>query len=261
VLFDVLNAPAKSTAYGAGGDTQLATLCGATGGGEEPPPDDEKPSALGTPVAADVTETSVELTRDPATDDKGIKNYDLFRGTTKVAAITGTTHKETGPTPGTEYTYTVRARDTANQVGPASAGVTVTTAGDPLPAVRHGRHFLPALRPPARHRGDRDGLLGHRCVRGRHQQRRNAQEPARLRGEERQGRVEGGAGTAFTFKADAGTNVGYAQQARVSYALTGDGTFDRVERYRYFATDPVTGWQDYSRPGRGCTRPRAPWAT
>ncbi|URN11982.1 hypothetical protein LUW77_09885 [Streptomyces radiopugnans] len=31
----------------------------------------------------------------------------------------------------------------------------------------------------------------------------------------------------------------------MSYDLTGDGTFDRVETYRYFATDPVDGWEEY----------------
>ncbi|CAM5363440.1 hypothetical protein SALBM135S_09211 [Streptomyces alboniger] len=45
---------------------------------------------------------------------------------------------------------------------------------------------------------------------------------------------------------DAGTAVGLGQQARISYDLTGDGTFDRTETYRYFATDPATGWETYS---------------
>ncbi|MGI3198640.1 hypothetical protein ACRJ4W_08570 [Streptomyces sp. GLT-R25] len=65
------------------------------------------------------------------------------------------------------------------------------------------------------------------------------------------GTLKAGSGTTFTFKVDAGTNVGYAQQARVSYDLTGDGTFDRVETFRYFATDPVTGWEDYSSVRQG----------
>jgi hypothetical protein len=33
---------------------------------------------------------------------------------------------------------------------------------------------------------------------------------------------------------------------RVSYDLTGDGTYDRVETYRYFATDPVAGYEHYT---------------
>ncbi|GIJ70534.1 glycosyl hydrolase [Virgisporangium ochraceum] len=55
-----------------------------------------------------------------------------------------------------------------------------------------------------------------------------------------------GAATTFTFSVDAGTWVGNATQVRVSYDLTGNGSFDRVETYRYFATDPVTGWERYT---------------
>ncbi|MEU4235704.1 glycosyl hydrolase [Actinoplanes sp. NPDC026619] len=55
-----------------------------------------------------------------------------------------------------------------------------------------------------------------------------------------------GAATTFDIAVDAGTSVGNATQARVSYDLTGDGTFDRVETFRYFATDPVTGWERYT---------------
>ena len=55
-----------------------------------------------------------------------------------------------------------------------------------------------------------------------------------------------GAATTFGLSVDSGTSVGNATQARVSYDLTGDGSFDRVETYRYFATDPVTGWERYT---------------
>ena len=55
-----------------------------------------------------------------------------------------------------------------------------------------------------------------------------------------------GVATTFGLSVDAGTSVGNATQVRVSYDLTGDGTFDRVETFRYFATDPVTGWERYT---------------
>ncbi len=55
-----------------------------------------------------------------------------------------------------------------------------------------------------------------------------------------------GAATAFGISVDAGASVGNATQVRVSYDLTGNGSFDRVETFRYFATDPVTGWERYS---------------
>ncbi len=55
-----------------------------------------------------------------------------------------------------------------------------------------------------------------------------------------------GAATTFDLFVDAGTNVGNATQVRVSYDLTGNGSWDRVETYTYFATDPVGGWEHYT---------------
>ncbi|MGW0932021.1 glycosyl hydrolase [Streptomyces sp. NPDC002644] len=59
------------------------------------------------------------------------------------------------------------------------------------------------------------------------------------------GTLTSGGSTSFRLAVDAGTSVGLGQQARISYDLTGDGTFDRTETYHYFATDPVSGWERY----------------
>jgi hypothetical protein len=55
-----------------------------------------------------------------------------------------------------------------------------------------------------------------------------------------------GGATSFTVAVDSGSVVGNAVQLRVSYDLTGDGSWDRVETYRYFATDPVPGPENYT---------------
>ncbi|MFG2103987.1 glycosyl hydrolase [Micromonospora echinaurantiaca] len=55
-----------------------------------------------------------------------------------------------------------------------------------------------------------------------------------------------GGQTAFDLFLDAGTAVGNGVQLRVSYDLTGDGGWERVETYRYFATDPVPGYERYT---------------
>ncbi|MFF0308088.1 glycosyl hydrolase [Streptosporangium sp. NPDC004379] len=55
-----------------------------------------------------------------------------------------------------------------------------------------------------------------------------------------------GGTTAFDLSVDAGTTVGNGTQLRISYDLTGNGTWDRVETYRYFATDPLAGWEHYT---------------
>ncbi|WP_069170671.1 glycoside hydrolase family 18 chitinase [Streptomyces griseus] len=92
-------------------------------------PGDNAPSAPGTPAASGVTDTSVKLTWSAATDDKGVKNYDVLRDGAKVATVTGTTYTDTGLTAGTDYSYTVQARDTADQTGPVSGSVKVHTTG------------------------------------------------------------------------------------------------------------------------------------
>ncbi|WP_435812591.1 glycosyl hydrolase family 18 protein [Streptomyces rubiginosohelvolus] len=92
-------------------------------------PGDNAPSAPGKPTASDITDTSVKLSWTAATDDKGVKNYDVLRDGAKVATVTGTTYTNTGLTAGTDYSYAVQARDTADQTGPASASTAVRTTG------------------------------------------------------------------------------------------------------------------------------------
>ncbi|MFJ5633262.1 glycosyl hydrolase family 18 protein [Streptomyces goshikiensis] len=96
-------------------------------------PGDNPPSAPGTPTASNVTETSLTLNWSAATDDKGVKNYDVYRGGTKLATVTGTSYGDSGLTKGTTYAYTVTARDTADQTGPSSGSLSVTTPGGTVP--------------------------------------------------------------------------------------------------------------------------------
>ncbi|WP_369149469.1 glycosyl hydrolase family 18 protein [Streptomyces sp. R44] len=106
-------------------------------------PGDNPPSAPGTPVASAITDTSAKLTWTAATDDKGVKNYDVLRDGAKVTTTTGLTFTDSGLTAGTDYSYTVVARDTIDQTGPAAGPVAVHTTGggggQPLPnAVKMG---------------------------------------------------------------------------------------------------------------------------
>jgi CxxC motif-containing protein (DUF1111 family) len=52
--------------------------------------------------------------------------------------------------------------------------------------------------------------------------------------------------TQFSLYLDSLAAVGNGIAARISYDFTGDGTYDRVEVYNYFATDPVTGYELYN---------------
>ncbi|MGW1935811.1 glycosyl hydrolase family 18 protein [Streptomyces goshikiensis] len=96
-------------------------------------PGDNPPSAPGTPTASNVTETSLTLNWSAATDDKGVKNYDVYRGGTKITTVTGTSYGDSGLTKGTTYNYAVTARDTADQTGPSSGSLSVTTPGGTVP--------------------------------------------------------------------------------------------------------------------------------
>ncbi|MFF7394602.1 glycosyl hydrolase family 18 protein [Streptomyces scabiei] len=126
-------APGASVSFGFNGSGSGSPAnCKLNGGscdGGPTVPGDAAPSAPGTPTASDVTDTSVKLSWRAATDDKGVKNYDVLRGGTKVATVTGTTYTDTGLTAGTDYSYTVQARDTADQTGPVSGAAAVRTTG------------------------------------------------------------------------------------------------------------------------------------
>lgn len=75
-----------------------------------------------------VSESSITLAwtaAQPGTNP--ITGYDVYRGTTLAGTSTTTTFTDTGLTPSTAYSYTVRARDTAGVVSAASTAVTPTT--------------------------------------------------------------------------------------------------------------------------------------
>ncbi|MFI2778744.1 glycosyl hydrolase family 18 protein [Streptomyces sp. ALB3] len=125
-------APGASISFGFNGTgTGSPTGCKLNGascdGGSVP--GDNPPSKPGTPAVSNVTDTSAKLSWSAATDDKGVKNYDVLRDGAKVATVTTTTYTDTGLTKGTDYSYTVQARDTADQTGPVSSSVAVRTTG------------------------------------------------------------------------------------------------------------------------------------
>ncbi|WP_406253046.1 glycoside hydrolase family 18 chitinase [Streptomyces atratus] len=125
-------APGASVSFGFNGTGPGApTGCKLNGascdGGSVP--GDNAPSAPGTPTASAVNDTSAKLSWTAATDDNGIKNYDVLRDGAVVSTVTGTTYTDSGLKAGTDYSYTVQARDTADRTGPVSGAVKVRTTG------------------------------------------------------------------------------------------------------------------------------------
>ncbi|MET8214664.1 glycoside hydrolase family 18 chitinase [Streptomyces hirsutus] len=126
-------APGASLSFGFNGSgTGAPAGCKLNGGSCDGTsvPGDAAPSAPGTPSASNVTDTSVRLSWSAATDDKGVKNYDVLRDGAKVATVTGTSYTDSGLRKGTDYSYSVQARDTADQTGPVSGSVRVRTTGN-----------------------------------------------------------------------------------------------------------------------------------
>lgn len=57
--------------------------------------------------------------------------------------------------------------------------------------------------------------------------------------------------TRFSLFVDAGQSVGNGVQTEIRYDFDGDGTDDRIERYNYFATNPVVDWENYLETSSG----------
>ncbi|WP_343243186.1 fibronectin type III domain-containing protein [Streptomyces sp. SID12501] len=102
----------------------------------------------GTPTGS----RSVQLSWGASTDERGVVSYDVYQGGSRIHTVSGdrTTAVVTGLRPGTRYTFTVRARDAADNVSPAGAPVRLTTA----PGTDDGRATAPTGFRAATHRTD-----------------------------------------------------------------------------------------------------------
>ncbi|MFD6322227.1 carbohydrate binding domain-containing protein [Streptomyces sp. NPDC058442] len=86
-------------------------------------------------VRAAATGTSVIVSWEPATDDRGVTGYQVTRtgGTagTTITHVSSTVFSDTGLEEDTTYTYTVRAVDAAGNVSGTSAGASARTGSAP----------------------------------------------------------------------------------------------------------------------------------
>ncbi|GIH41478.1 hypothetical protein Mco01_44780 [Microbispora corallina] len=99
------------------------SVTGGTGGGG----DTTAPSAPGNLRVTGTTSSSVALAWDASTDNVGVTGYNVYRGSTLVTTVTGTSYTDTGLAASTAYSYTVKAKDAAGNLSAASNGVTGTT--------------------------------------------------------------------------------------------------------------------------------------
>ncbi|MGW3184737.1 glycosyl hydrolase family 18 protein [Kitasatospora sp. NPDC001119] len=103
---------------------------GVTASTFDPSTDTSPPTAPANLRATAVGSTDVTLAWNAATDNVRVAAYDVYQGGTLVATVTGSTLGATvgSLSPSTAYTFTVKARDAADNVSPASAPLTVTTS-------------------------------------------------------------------------------------------------------------------------------------
>jgi glucose/arabinose dehydrogenase len=96
-----------------------------------PPSSDNTPPTVPANVrSTNVGSTSVTLQWNASTDNTAVSGYEVFRNnsTTPVQSVPDTTATDSGLTPNTSYTYTVRAKDVNGNVSAASSPVTVRTS-------------------------------------------------------------------------------------------------------------------------------------
>ncbi|GHH14059.1 fibronectin type III domain-containing protein [Streptomyces lanatus] len=93
--------------------------------------DDKAPTRPGKATGRAVGSRAVQLSWSGATDDRDVVSYDIYQGDTKIHSVGGnqTATVVTGLRPGTRYSFSVRARDAADNLSPATAAVRITTPG------------------------------------------------------------------------------------------------------------------------------------
>ncbi|MFJ1706430.1 glycosyl hydrolase family 18 protein [Kitasatospora sp. NPDC088346] len=95
-----------------------------------PPADTQPPTAPGAPTATATGSHSIAVSWAAATDNVGVSAYDVYNGAGLAKTVTGTSASVDGLAPDTSYTFTVKARDAAGNVSPASAAATARTLPD-----------------------------------------------------------------------------------------------------------------------------------
>ncbi|MET0404492.1 MAG: discoidin domain-containing protein [Cystobacter sp.] len=98
------------------------------GNGTPPPTDTQAPSVPASLRSTSVASNQIVLGWSASTDNVGVTGYDIFRGGAQVGSSTTTSYTDSGLSPSTAYSYTVRARDAAGNTSAVSSTVSVTTS-------------------------------------------------------------------------------------------------------------------------------------
>ena len=102
----------------------LSLIPSSSGGGDSQPP--PAPTNL---TATAVSTTQIDLSWTPSTDDVGVAGYTIYRDGIEIGTSPTVSYSDTGLTPSTTYSYTVKAFDAASNLSEASIAAPATTAG------------------------------------------------------------------------------------------------------------------------------------
>ncbi|MEK8129428.1 discoidin domain-containing protein [Paenibacillus filicis] len=95
------------------------------------------PTGPATPAnlaASAVSSSRIDLSWNASTDPASVTGYDIYRDGSKLTTVTSVTYSDTGLTPSTMYTYTVKAFNASGQVSAASNTASATTKPVKIPA-------------------------------------------------------------------------------------------------------------------------------
>lgn len=90
----------------------------------------EGPTVPSNLVSKNAAKTSIEIGWNPSTSVIGIKEYEVYRNNNLVGKTSGLSYVDSGLTPNTSYTYSIRAVDTADNKSALSSPLTVKTLPD-----------------------------------------------------------------------------------------------------------------------------------
>lgn len=90
-------------------------------------PDTEAPTVPTNVTSPTQTRTTITLNWSPSTDNKGVKNYEIYRDGVSVGTSTTTTFTDTGLTALTSYGYQIKAIDAAGNSSAKSEPITFAT--------------------------------------------------------------------------------------------------------------------------------------
>ncbi|GGH30725.1 glycosyl hydrolase family 18 protein [Paenibacillus segetis] len=89
--------------------------------------DSQPPTAPSNATATNIGSTSVTLSWDPSTDNIGVSDYIVYQGSQTAVTVQVTSATVSGLTANTAYSFTIKAKDAAGNLSPASNTVTITT--------------------------------------------------------------------------------------------------------------------------------------